>query len=88
MVLLQKRCITAYYFAPDVEQRLMVRLDHSSGWHVAVVHRLFAVYFNVLSKPSQTHGSLAGSRLQVYVYGSLLSSCRAESTGHLALGSE
>jgi len=62
-----------YYFAPDVEQRLRwVRSGSLVGVALWLAFTaLFAVYVNVLSRPSETYGSLAGiAFFMVYVYAS------------------
>jgi membrane protein len=62
-----------YYYAPDVEQRIRwVRTGSLAGVVLWLAFAgLFAVYVNVLSRPGDTYGALAGVALfMVYLYGS------------------
>lgn len=62
-----------YYFAPDVEQRLRwVRTGSLTGVGLWLLFTaLFALYVNVLSRPSDTYGALAGiAFFMVYLYSS------------------
>ena len=62
-----------YYFAPDVDQRLRwVRTGSLAGVGLWLLFTaLFALYVNVLSRPSETYGALAGiAFFMVYLYSS------------------
>lgn len=62
-----------YYFAPDVDQRLRwVRIGSLAGVGIWLLFTaLFSLYVNVLSRPSQTYGALAGiAFFMVYLYSS------------------
>lgn len=62
-----------YYFAPDVEQRLRwVRTGSLTGVGLWLLFTaLFALYVNVLARPNETYGALAGiAFFMVYLYAS------------------
>ena len=81
-----------YYFAPDVEQRLRwVRTGSLTGVALWLLFTgLFAVYVNLLSRPSDTYGSLAGiAFFMVYLYCSAFFCCLSRSQpGHRKLGAD